>query len=131
FAANDTAGSGDDGASAVFDVRLGGAAADAAPVYSGNATLLSHANYPAGCYEIEIPATEENGFAEGETYGVFCTLAVDGQNPSGHIGSFQISAPLSAESLAEALGSLTDLTSFPDGSLAKTIGTNLDAAVSS
>jgi len=43
---NDTSGSGNDGVSAVFDVRLAGAAAGAAPVLSGSATLLTHANFP-------------------------------------------------------------------------------------
>lgn len=88
FGANDTDGSGNDGASAVFDVRLAGAAADAAPLLSGNATLLSHANYPAGCYEVAIAATAANGFAANATYAVFCTLLVDSQNPTGFVGSF-------------------------------------------
>jgi hypothetical protein len=77
FGSNDTSGSGADGASAVYDVRLGGAASSAAPTLSGNATLLSHANYPAGAYEIAVAATAANGFAAGNSYSVFCTLAVD------------------------------------------------------
>lgn len=90
FAANDTSGSGNDGASPVFDVRLAGGAVDAAPILSDTANLLTHANYPAGCHEIEIEATTANGFVAGQTYGVFCTLAVDGQNPTGFVGSFTI-----------------------------------------
>lgn len=90
FAANDTSGSGGDGASPVYDVRLGGAAAGAIPTLSGSATLLSHANYAAGCHEIAVAATAGNGFAATNTYGVFCTLLVDSQNPSGFAGSFTL-----------------------------------------
>lgn len=95
FGSNDTSGSGDDGASALFDVREGGAAADAVPVLSGSATLLTDSAYPAGCYEVAVAATTANGFSADKTYGVFCTLAVDGQNPTGLIGSFRL-APVPA-----------------------------------
>ena len=98
FGANDTAGSGADGATPVYDVRLAGAAADAAPVLSGNATLLSHANYPAGAHEIAIAATTVNGFAAGNTYAVFCTLLVDSQNPTGFVGSFKL-GPVPADAV--------------------------------
>ena len=90
FASNDTSGSGGDGASPAADVRLAGAAADAAPVYSPTPTLLSHVNYPAGSYEIVITASAANGFATGNTYAVFCTLAIDSQNPTGFVGSFDL-----------------------------------------
>lgn len=90
FGANDTSGSGGDGATPVYDVRLGGAAAGAAPVLSGSATLLSHADYPAGAHEVAIAATAANGFAAGSTCGVFCTLLVDSQNPTGFVGSFTL-----------------------------------------
>lgn len=90
FGANDTSGSGNDGASPACDVRLAGAAADAAPVYSPTPVLLSHASYPAGCYEVAIAATTGNGFAANNTYAVFCTLAVDSQNPTGFVGSFDL-----------------------------------------
>ena len=92
FAANDTSGSAGDGASAAADVRLGGAAADAAPVLSVTPTLLSHTDYPAGCYEVEIAATTANGFAAGNDYAVFCTLAIDSQNPAGLVGEFRLEA---------------------------------------
>ena len=92
FAANDTKGSGGDGASPAADVRLAGAAADAAPVYGPTPVLLSHANYPAGAYEIAIAATEGNGFGANNTYAVFCTLAIDAQNPTGFVGSFDLKA---------------------------------------
>lgn len=90
FAANDTSGSGGDGTTPAADVRLAGAAADAAPVYSPTPVLLSHVNYPAGAYEIAIAATAANGFAANNTYAVFCTLAIDAQNPTGFVGSFDL-----------------------------------------
>jgi len=90
FGANDTSGSGGDGASPVYDVRLAGAAAGAAPVLSGSATLLSHGDYPAGAHEIAIAATDGNGFAADATYAVFVTLLVDSQNPTGFAGSFTL-----------------------------------------
>lgn len=92
FGANDTAGSGADGASAAYDVREGGAAASAAPTLSGNATLLTHADYPAGAYEVAIAATAANGFSANKSYAVFCTLLVDSQNPTGYIGGFRLAA---------------------------------------
>lgn len=90
--ANDTGGSGADADSGDlnWDVRLAGAAGDAVPVLSGTGTLLSHANYPAGCYEIAVAATAVNGFAAGNTYGVFATVLVDSQNPTGFAGSFKL-----------------------------------------
>ena len=90
FASNNTSGSGDDGATPACDVRLAGAAADAAPVYSPTPVLLSAAGYPAGCYEVAIAATAGNGFAANNTYAVFCTLAADSQNPTGFVGSFDL-----------------------------------------
>lgn len=90
FASNDTSGSGNDGASAAADVRLAGAAASAAPVLSPTPSLLTDAGYPAGCYEVAVAATTGNGFSAGSTYGVFCTLAVDSQNPVGFVGSFTL-----------------------------------------
>jgi hypothetical protein len=90
FAGNDTSGSGGDGASPAADVRLAGAAADAAPVFSPTPVLLSHANYPAGCYEVAVAATVGNGCAADNTYAVFCTLAIDSQNPTGFVGSFDL-----------------------------------------
>ena len=88
FASNDTSGSGNDGATPAADVRLAGAAADAAPVYSPTPVLLTAAGYPPGAYEVAITASAANGFAADNTYAVFCTLAVDAQNPTGFVGSF-------------------------------------------
>jgi hypothetical protein len=98
FAGNDTSGSGGDGASPAADVRLAGAAANAAPVYSPTPSLLSHVNYPQGAYEIAIAASVGNGFATGNTYAVFCTLAIDSQNPTGFVGSFDLK-PVSADAI--------------------------------
>ena len=115
FAGNDTSGSGGDGASPLFDVRLCGAAADAAPVYSGSATLLTHANYPAGAHEVAIVASAANGFAAGNTYTVYCTLLVDSQNPTGFVGKFKLDVP--AANLTEIGGvaqSATDLKDLAD-----------------
>lgn len=112
---NDTSGSGDAGASPLFDVRLAGAAAGAIPVLSGSGTLLTHANFPAGCYEIAIPATAGNGFAAGNTYLVFFTILADSQNPTGFVGSFTL-GPIIAD-LREMGGdaqSGTDLKDFAD-----------------
>ena len=115
FAGNDTSGSGGDGASPLFDVRLCGTAADAAPVYSGSATLLTHANYPAGAHEVAIVASAANGFAAGNTYTVYCTLLVDSQNPTGFVGKFKLDVP--AANLTEIGGvaqSATDLKDLAD-----------------
>ena len=90
FVANNTAGSGADGATAVFDVRLAGATITDAPILSGSGSLVSHVNYPDGCYEAAIVATEGNGFAVDQEYAVFATLAVDTQNPTGFVGSFYV-----------------------------------------
>ncbi len=105
FAANDTSGSGGDGATPLVDVRLAGAAVDAIPVLSPTPILLTHANYPAGCYEVAIAATAANGFAINNTYAVFCTLAIDSQNPTGFIGSFDLKPVLAnaEDSVCDAL----------------------------
>ena len=87
FGSNDTSGSGGDGATPLYDVREAGAAAGAAPLLSGTPTLLSHGDYPAGCYEVAVAATTGNGFAADDTFAVFCTLAIDSQNPTGFVGS--------------------------------------------
>jgi len=93
YATNDSSGSGADGATHVWDVRLAGALSTDAPVLSGSGTILSHANYPNGCIEVEIDATSGNGFAISSTYSVFATCAISTQNPTGLIGSFQTETP--------------------------------------
>jgi hypothetical protein len=90
FGANDTSGSGGDGATPAAHVRKAGAAANAAPVLSPTPVLLSHEDYPAGCYEVAVAATEGNGFEASQEYAVFCTLAIDSQNPTGFIGEFKL-----------------------------------------
>lgn len=115
FGANDTNGSGGDGASAAADVRLAGAAASAAPILSPAPTLLTDAGYPDGCYEVAVEATTGNGFASGSEYAVFCTLAIDSQNPTGFVGSF-ILDPIIAnvKELVDSTQSATDLKDFAD-----------------
>ena len=88
FAANLTTGAAGDGATPLYDVRLAGAAAGAAPTASGTPTLLTHANYPDGLHEIAIDTT---GYAEGE-YAVFFTLLISTVNPAGFAGSFKVVA---------------------------------------
>jgi len=88
FAANGTDGAAGDGATPLFDVRLAGAAADAAPTASGTPTLLSHASYGAGLHEILV---DTDGYAAGE-YAVFCTLTISTVNPGGFVGSFKLVA---------------------------------------
>jgi hypothetical protein len=106
FGANDTSGSGGDGASPLFDVREAGAAADAIPLLSGTPTLLSHANYPAGCYEVCVEATTGNGFAANDTFAVFCTLTIDSQNPTGFVGSCTLTPLATAAALSTHDGKL-------------------------
>ena len=101
FAANDTSGSGGDGATPLFDVREAGAAASAAPLLSGTPVLLTNAAYPAGCHEIAVAATTGNGFAADDTFAVFCTLLIDSQNPSGFVGSCTLTPLAKAAALAD------------------------------
>jgi hypothetical protein len=88
FAANEVTGTAGDGASPLFDVRLAGAAANAAPTASGTPTLLTHADYSPGLFEIAVDST---GYAAGE-YAVFCTLTISTVNPAGFVGSFRLKA---------------------------------------
>lgn len=86
FAANTTAGAAGDGATPIYVVRLAGAAADAAKKAGGTPTLLTHADYSDGSYEIAIDTT---GWAAGE-YAVFCSLLISTVNPNGFVGSFKL-----------------------------------------
>ena len=122
FAANDTSGSGADGATPLFDVREAGAAAGAIPLVSGTPTLLSHANYPAGCHEIAVAATVANGFAADDTFAVFCTLLVDSQNPSGFVGSCTLT-PLAKQSQLDNLANVGSATNTSATTYALTTGT--------
>jgi hypothetical protein len=116
FGSNDTSGSGDDGAAAATDVRLAGAAAGAAPVLSPAPTLLSHVNYPDGCYEVAVAATAANGFAATNTYAVFCTLTVDAQNPTGFVGSFTLDPIISnVREISDDATAATNAEAFFDG----------------
>ena len=110
FAANDTSGSGGDGATPEFIVREAGAAAGAEPLLSDVATLLTHADYPDGCHEIAVAATVGNGFAADDTFSVFCTIAIDSQNPAGMIGSCTLTPLAKAAALATAQTDLDTIT---------------------
>src|SRR6266404_1240114 len=90
FAANNTSGSGADGTVPEADVRLAGSPATEGPVLSPTPVLISHASFPDGAYEVAISATTANGFQIFGVYAVFCTLAVDSQNPTGFVGSFKL-----------------------------------------
>lgn len=86
---NDTSGSGDDGATALFDVILASDGPSAIPIFSGSAVLKTHANIPAGYYHISFDCTVANGFAVGNEYSIVFTILADSQNPTGAIGSFK------------------------------------------
>jgi hypothetical protein len=122
FASNDTSGSGGDGATPLFDVREAGAAAGAAPLLSGTPTLLSHVDFPAGCHEIAVAATTGNGFAADDTFAVFCTLAIDSQNPTGFVGSCTLT-PLAKESQLDGLANVGSAIHRPAASYTLTTGT--------
>lgn len=92
FGSNDTSGSGDDGATPVAVVMRDGAADNAAPVHEPTPVLLTHPNVPAGSYRLLITASVGNGYVNGESYLVYCSLAVDAQNPTGFLGGFSLSA---------------------------------------
>jgi len=128
FASNDTSGSGNDGASAVFDVREAGAASNAAPLLSGSATLLSHADYQAGCYEIAVAATVGNGFAAGDTFAVFCTLTVDSQNPSGFVGSCTLSPIIANTTQIEGADASTTIIGADSDTL-ETLSDQIDTVI--
>jgi hypothetical protein len=130
FAANDTSGSGADGATPLFDVREAGAAAGAAPLLSGTPTLLSHVNYPAGCHEIAVAATTGNGFAADDTFAVFCTLLVDSQNPSGFVGSCTLT-PLAKASQLDNLSNVGSAVNTDPSSYTLTTGTQSSGTVAS
>jgi hypothetical protein len=108
FAVNDSTGTATDGATPTAHVRLCGAAANAAPIYSPTPALLSHATYPAGAYELAIAATTENGFAADATYAVFCTIAISALNPTGFIGKFRLTGLATVATIAGATASLME-----------------------
>src|SRR3990167_1000836 len=90
FAANLTRGAAGDGATPLFDVRLCGDTASAAPVFSGTPTLLTSASYTDGLHEIAIPVTVANGFAAGSRYLVFATLTISSVTPAACVGGFSV-----------------------------------------
>jgi len=114
FAANDTSGSGGDGATPTYDVRIASDASTAAPTLSGTPSLLSHANYPAGCHQIDVAATVGNGFAADDTFAVFCSLAIDAQNPTGFVGSCTLTPLAKAANLVGTIASGTHVAQTGD-----------------
>lgn len=86
FAANDTTGTAADGTSPTFAVRLCGDTSSAAPIFTGTPTLLTHATYKDGSYEVAIVASAGNGFAANSEYAVFSSLTVSSVNPVGFVG---------------------------------------------
>jgi len=116
FASNLTSGAADDGATPLFDVRLGGGAAGDAPILSGTPTLLTHANYSPGCYEVAVAATAANGFAAGNTYLVFVTLTIDSVTPASMVGSFTLGpVPANATQLSGDETAANNAEAFFDG----------------
>lgn len=103
FGANTTAGTAGDGTSPTFAVRKAGAASSAAPTLTGTATLLSHASYSDGSYEVAVAATVGNGFETGATYLVFCSLSISGVNPNGFLGTFDLSPIRANDSSGNAI----------------------------
>lgn len=85
-AVNDATGAAADGATPLYDVRKAGDASSAAPSLSGTPTLLTHANYTNGLYEIAIDTSD----LEVGEYAVFWTVTVSAVNPAGLCGSFKL-----------------------------------------
>ena len=103
FAVNDVTGTAADGATPLYAVRLAGAAAGAAPTATGTPTLLSHASYCNGLYEIALDTT---GWAAGE-YAVFCSITVSTVNPAGFVGSFKLRTAGTSALKVEPVGAIT------------------------
>lgn len=100
FAAINTSGSAADGSAPAAQVRLCGAAADAAPVLTPTPVLLSEGTYPAGLYEVAIDTTS---LSSNSTYAVFSSLTVDGQNPAGFVGKIKTQAILTGLTVPTAV----------------------------
>jgi len=117
FASNTTLGAGGDGASPLCSVRLCGAAANAAAVYKPTPTLLTHADYVDGAYEISIVASAANGFAAASTYAVFCSLTISAVNPNGFIGLILLKSSPDTSGVTELLTRIPDATAGQNGGL--------------
>jgi hypothetical protein len=123
FALNDTAGSGADGGTPVYYVRKSGSAASAAPLFSATPDLLSHASYPAGLFECAVPATAANSFTATNTYAVFATAAISGQNPSGLVDTFKLDAvPADIRKIGTASGAADKLKAGVKGNVTFVVG---------
>lgn len=125
FAANLVTGAAGDGSAPTFAVRKAGAASSAAPVLTGTPTLLSHASYSDGSYEIAVAATSGNGFEADATYAVFCSLTISSITPNGYVGSFSLTGTLpTADDIDTVLSA-----SHGDGSWEGSGGGNDESAV--
>lgn len=131
FALNSTAGEATDATGTpTYDVREGGASSSGAPTLEGNATLLSHANYPAGLYEIAVAATGGNGFAADKEYAVFCQATVSSVNPTGFVGGFRLApVPANTTQLAGQTVSASGTVTFPNATLQREIWSSAGATV--
>lgn len=96
FAANLVSGAAGDGSGPTFAVRKAGASSSAAPTLTGTPTLLSHASYSDGSYEIAVVASVENGFEADAEYAVFCSLTISSVTPNGYVGNFKLSSVVNA-----------------------------------
>lgn len=103
FGLNDSAGADDADSTPVFDVRLAGATASDIPILSGNCTLLSHANYEKGNYEVGIACTSGNGFAADKSYLVYVSATVNTTVFTSMIGVIKTTPLTTARDLGQCL----------------------------
>lgn len=93
FAANTATGTQTDGTLPVVYIRRKGDAANAAPLATINAFLLSGAGFPDGCYEATVPTA---GYTAAE-YTAYCSATISALNPVGIAGEFQLIAANSGD----------------------------------
>jgi len=101
FGLNDSSGADDADSTPVFDVREAGATASDAPTLSGNCTLLSHANYEKGAYEVGVACTSANGFVADTTYLLYVSATVNTTVYSSMIGTIKTSPLTTARDLGQ------------------------------
>lgn len=122
FGLNDTSGSGNDGSSPSVLVREVGAAASAAPVQTLTPTLLTHADYDNGAYEIAIAANSGYGYQVNTTYLVYAKATSDGQTPMALIGSFTLTALAKSGADGDTLKTLSDQLDGVQTDIARILG---------
>lgn len=103
FGLNDAAGAGDGTGTPAFDVRESGATAGDAPIYSGSAVLLTHANYPLGSFEVAIAATAANGFVVDTTYSVWITATINAVDFTSHLGDLVTTPLVTAKDMGQLI----------------------------